>query len=162
MHRLFKNLKCCKACSIWLLQAKYIFFGNCHERTIRRMRTSHVQSIPVGIRPSWDDVPVGIHPNWDSSQLGLPNWDGSDVPIGTIFLNQKISLIDVLPYEFLSRVQALFPSPITYIFCRHWNKAKSEKCGGPHSLIYPRRRTHSWSMQHPGLMRELGGILTVI
>ena len=86
--------------------SKIYFLWELPRKDIRRMRTSHVQSIPVGIRPSWDDVPVGIHPNWDSSQLGLPNWDGSDVPIGTIFLNRKISLIDVLPYVTLKKTES--------------------------------------------------------
>jgi len=34
--------------------------------------------------------------------------------------------------------------------------------GAPLSLVYPRRRTHLESVQHPGLTREEGGILTSI
>ena len=70
--------------------SKIYFLWELPRKDIRRMRTSHVQSIPVGIRPSWDGVPVGLNPNWDLSKLGLPNWDGSDVPIGTISTNRTI------------------------------------------------------------------------
>ena len=59
---------------------------------------------PIGTSPSWDDSQLGRNPPTQLGRTQLGWWipigqrnGATNVPIGTIFLNRKFSLIDVLP-----------------------------------------------------------------